>query len=45
MTEFENGIVAEFLNDRWALFVRFCEDRGMSEDDAEQIVKKLEGEE
>lgn len=44
MNEFETGLIFEFLSDRWALFVSFCRERNLSEDDAEEIMKKLEQE-
>jgi hypothetical protein len=44
MNDFEKGLIFEFLSDRWALFVSFCRERDLSEDDADEIMKKLEEE-
>lgn len=44
MSEFEMIILAQFVNDHWTSFVQHCKNLDLSEDEAEQIVKKLEGE-
>ena len=41
MDEFENTLIADFISERWALFLKFCTERGLDEDEAEAIIKKL----
>jgi hypothetical protein len=36
--------IADFLEENYALFVTFCEQRGASDDDAQQAIDALRGE-
>ncbi|WP_269319470.1 hypothetical protein [Methylomonas sp. 11b] len=41
MDEFEKSLIADFINEQWLLFLRFCAERDLDEDEAEAIIKKL----
>ena len=43
MDEFDSQLVAAYLSDNWARFLRFALENGIDSDDAERILKHLQG--
>ena len=42
MSEFEKRIIAMFLAEKWVLFCAFAQNAGLSQEDCEELYKKLE---
>lgn len=43
LTTFEQLLIKRFIDEHWSRFVQHCEELGILADEAEAIVKKLEG--
>lgn len=44
MSDFEYLLVKMFIEENWKKFLKHCAEHGLTEDDAEAILKKLEDE-
>jgi len=42
MGDFKYGVLADFLGEHWSRFVGFANQRGVSEDECEALIKALE---